>query len=103
MQEERRRKAERDPNSKYKFFPMEEEWTWERKDEGSTKMGTTTGVNTGYGTGGRRAADHGCYGQYSEPVLSFGTEHVKEYITKTFNCVARKFWFASKTWSLLSL
>ena len=59
MQEERRKRAERDPNSKYKFFPTEEEWTWERKDEGSTRTGMATGANAGYGTGGGRAADHG--------------------------------------------
>ena len=26
-----------------------------------------------------------CYGQYSKPVLAFGTERVKEYDNKDFN------------------
>ena len=59
MQGERRKKAERDPSSKYKFVPTEEEWTWERKDEGPSKIGTTMGANAEYGTGGGRAADQG--------------------------------------------
>src|SRR5271156_1912078 len=32
MSEEKKKKAERDPDSKYRFFPTEEDWTWERKD-----------------------------------------------------------------------
>ena len=59
MQEERRKKAERDPNSRYKFFPTEEEWTWERVEEVSTNTVTATGTRAGYGTGGGRAADRG--------------------------------------------
>jgi hypothetical protein len=59
MQEERRKKAERDPSSKYKFFPTEEEWTWERKDDDTIKTSTASGANAGYGTGGGRTADHG--------------------------------------------
>ena len=32
MSEEKKKKAERDPDNKYRFFPTDEDCTWKRKD-----------------------------------------------------------------------
>jgi hypothetical protein len=44
-----------------------------------------------------------CYGQYSKPVLAFGTERVKEYDNKDFQLLIALALFASKTSGLLTL
>jgi len=46
MSEEKKKKAERDPDSKYRFFPTEEDWTWERKDRPGPGPGAAAEVVT---------------------------------------------------------
>src|SRR5271168_586084 len=44
-----------------------------------------------------------CPGQYSKPVLVFGTERVKEYNNNEFQLICVQALFASKTCGLLTL
>ena len=44
-----------------------------------------------------------CYGQYSKPVLAFGTERMREYDNKDFSTYVALVLFASKTSGLLTL
>ena len=61
MSAEKKKKAEKDPDSKYRFFPTEEDWTWERKDTPGVGMGAAMGRNTVHeeATGYEGAAERG--------------------------------------------
>jgi hypothetical protein len=40
MLAEKKKKAERSPDSSYKFFPTKEEWTWERREDWAGNTGS---------------------------------------------------------------
>jgi hypothetical protein len=57
MLSERKKKADRNPDSKYKFFPMKEEWTWERKEDRTGNAGTSMEEGQRKDASGGRSAD----------------------------------------------
>jgi hypothetical protein len=59
MLSERKKKADRNPDSMYKFFPTKEEWTWERKEDSTGNAGTSTEVGQRMDARGGRSADQG--------------------------------------------
>jgi hypothetical protein len=59
MLAEKKKKDDRCPDSRYKFFPTKEDWTWERREAAVDNLGSVlgTGSRREVGTGG--AAEQG--------------------------------------------